>query len=113
MLSEKQVFDQFISRGVAGDYGELYLPRASSLEFIQACEENDLAVVGIEGFRYEDGKLLPQLDLIADYSSTPDASWSSYKNACNNSARIFVEDSDSRYSLCFSFTVMSREEFEK
>jgi hypothetical protein len=110
MLSEEQVFEQFRSRGVGGSHEELYLPKASSLEFIKACDRNDLAVVGLEGFKYEDGKLLPQLDLIADYSLTTAASWSSYRQRCNNSAQMFIEESDARENFCFSFTVISQQE---
>lgn len=113
MLSEEQIYARFTSNGIVTEGGEVYIPKISAAEFIELCEKNDLAVIGIEGLVYSDGNLIPQLDLIADYSSSHSSDWSSHKLACNSAARTFVHGSNSRENLYFAFVVMSERELQR
>lgn len=113
MLTETQVFERFAPIGIAAEGGELYIPKQIASDFIDLCENNDLAVIGIEGLIYEDGKFIPQLDLIADYSSLHPVSWTSYKGTCNSAARAFIASSKSPGDLYFSFVISSYDEFAK
>ena len=103
--------ERFSTAGISSEGGELYLSKDSALDFIRACQENDLAVIGLEAFLYEDGKLIPQIDLIADYSSTISHSWESYKRACNGYSENFVNSVPLAGEVYFSFTVLSPEEY--
>ncbi|MDT4869470.1 hypothetical protein FQZ97_1044980 [compost metagenome] len=41
---------------------------SDSLELIGYCEKNDIAVLGIEGFRVNNDKRVPDMDYIVDFS---------------------------------------------
>lgn len=41
---------------------------SDSLELIRYCEENNIAVLGIEGFRINHDKRTPDIDYIVDFS---------------------------------------------
>ncbi len=110
MLSEAEVFERFATVGlVRGD--ELYLNKENAVAFIRDCQKNELAVIGVEGFLYEDGKLFPQLDLIADYSATEAFSWESYKQTCNSDSEAFVNSIGLTDDVYLSLVVLSPEEY--
>jgi hypothetical protein len=113
MLTETQVFEQFAPIGIVAEGGEIYIPKREVSDFIDLCESNQLAVIGVEGLIYEDGKFIPQLDLIADYSSSRIADWTTYMETCNSAARAFIESAKSRENLYFTFVVLSPQEIAK
>ncbi len=113
MLTETQVFEQFAPIGIVSENGEIYIPKRKASDFIDLCENNQLAVIGMEGFIYEDSKFIPQLDLIADYSSSEFGDWISYMETCNSAARAFIESAKSKDNLFFTFVVLSPQEVTK
>jgi hypothetical protein len=115
-MREAEVFDRFAADGVITEYGELYLPKSRALDLIAVCQENDLAIIGIEGFIYDAGKFVPQSDLIADYSTSRasrERDWIEYRDSCNTAAKHFVQSANSRENLYFTFVISSCEEFAK
>lgn len=48
---------------------ELYLSTIDALRLVQECDENNLAIVGMEGFTLRNGFLYPNSDMIADFTS--------------------------------------------
>ncbi len=116
MLSEEEVFERYRKHSVVprepGE--EIYLALQTALEFVTTCQENDLAVLGIEGFLYSEGMIHPQLDMIADYS--PELGddlprrWKDYRDLCNDSASSFLPGREPRDDLMFSFVIVSQPE---
>ena len=109
-MTEAEIFNHFAAHGIKTKYGELYLPKAKALDFITACEENGLAIIGIEGFIIVDDSILPQTDLIADYSpslSPRGTDWIDYSHRCNTAVLEFVQRANSQRNLYFTFVVMS------
>jgi hypothetical protein len=84
VLSEHELLARFHDYGQIHG-GELYLASTAAHDFVAACQENEIAVVGIEGFKVSGDKRLPLLDGIADYSAriiheSQTRSWDSLHN---------------------------------
>ncbi|MBC6421355.1 MAG: hypothetical protein GDA43_08500 [Hormoscilla sp. SP5CHS1] len=110
MLSETNILEQYSAQGfVLG--GELYLSLPQAFNLIADCYQNNLAVIGIEGFICEKGMLEPQLDAIADFSSNNSDNWDSYRDICYQSSRNFLHQVHSLKGLVFSFVILSEKEW--
>jgi len=83
-----------------------------AFDFITSCQENNLAVIGIEGFSYEGKMLKPQLDMIADYSWANARCWIEYRELCNQSAKDFLKHLRHRDRLVLSFVVLSEADWD-
>jgi len=111
-LSEAELFGQFRSRGVSNGLS-LYVPREAAFDFIRACGQNNLAVLGIEGLVLKDDSIHPRLDMIADYSPRQeDKEWERYRDMVNAAAEAFLNDMPVIEGLVFDFTLYSEREFE-
>ncbi|MBC6476005.1 MAG: hypothetical protein GDA48_26965 [Hormoscilla sp. GM102CHS1] len=110
MLSETDILEQYSAQGfVLGR--ELYLSLPQAFNLIADCYQNNLAVIGIEGFICEKGMLEPQLDTIADFSSNNSDNWDSYRDICYQSSRDFLHQVHSLKGLVFSFVILSEKEW--
>ena len=71
----------------------MYLPISVADDFVDACVDASLAIVGIEGFQVEGELLRPDLNLIADFSSIVDErkEWDCRVRSSQVAARRFVE----------------------
>jgi hypothetical protein len=103
-MSEETLIKEFTKRGKIVD-GELLLDIQTAMDFIAACQRDDIAVIGIEGFLLEPGGLRPQLDMIADYSSRKKSPWSRFRDLCNRSAAEFLRAISPKPGLVFSLSV--------
>ena len=85
--------------------GEGFFKRGPAEAFIAKCEELDLAVIEMEGFDLEGGKLIarPQLDL----AITPQSmmSWSEFRMYANATAADKLRIWPSRASLVVAFVI--------
>jgi len=79
-LSKEDLYEQ----------GELFLDCSDGLRFIDFCDHQDLAVIGIEGGKYED-IFTPDVNLIQDYSSLNAKNWIEFRLLCNSKARTFLQ----------------------
>jgi len=110
MLSKDELLKEYQSQGIVSS-SSLYLDLQTSFDFVNACSQNNLAVVGLEGFVYQDGKLLPQLDLIADCSLDVELlDWSEYREQCNAHALNILQALPVREGLVINFVVVSKQE---
>lgn len=81
--------------------GSLVLVSAGdAMRLLDACESAGLRILGIEGFQVKENSLVPDMDAIADFSSTASAFSSILE------ARRFVNVVSSR-ELVLDFTVSS------
>jgi hypothetical protein len=110
MFSEKQLFDMFRKQGLVYG-GELFLSLPGALEFIRACEKNNLSVIGLEGFTEEGRTVMPRTDMIADYSSIQKESWQEFRETCNNDSKKFLIGLNPKDGILISFTLFSEEEW--
>jgi len=111
MLSEKELIDGFKSKGTFQG-GELYLDTASALEFLDASQRNDMAVIGVEAFRRDNGHVTPLLDQIADFSTCKKESWPAFKDSCSNWSKEFIEQLPKGKGVVASFTLMTKSEWK-
>lgn len=104
----KQVMDEkeIIARisGTKVLHGEeIYLNRQQSIAFVEACNKNQLIILGIEGFFYEEPSLTPDLGLIADFSINHPPDWAEWQEKCYSSAKRFLAEAPKDDRLVFSF----------
>lgn len=110
MLSETDIFEQYSAQGFVRG-GELYLSLPQALNLIADCYQNNLAVIGIEGFICEKGMLEPQLNAIADFSTNNADNWDSYRDICDRGSRDFLHQLHSLKELVFTFVILSEKEW--
>ena len=110
MLSEERLFEQYHQRGIVQN-GELYLRAATAFDFVAQCEENDLAIIGIEGFTVENGEIRPRLDLIGDFSLIETFDWRQYRDACIRFAKRFICGLPTWDGIVLTFVLLSQEEW--
>lgn len=111
MLSETEIFERYRQHEIVQG-GELYFSLPKAFDFLVECQENDIAVIGIEGFLCNQGMIKPQLDMIADYSSASASGWQEYREMCNQYSQDFLENLTFRNGLIVSFVVLSEKEWE-
>lgn len=93
--------------------GEIYLTPESGIACIAVCQEDDLAVVGVEGFVIDEGSTVPLIDQIADFSQLRAIDWSSFRNESNREAIEFINQLPRSVGLHVSLTLLSRGEWEE
>ena len=115
MLSENEIVNRFQKHGMIRGGGELYLEVPIAFNFLEACQENNLASIGIEGFLYdeEQNTIEAKMDYIADYSVLDAPNWEAYRDLCNRLSKDFLRQLPSRADLVVNFVAVSREEWEQ
>ena len=115
MLSEVEIINRFRKHGISQDGGELYLRVSMALKFVEVCQKNNLAIIGFEGFLYDDdeGTLEPLLDQIADFSTVQASHWEAFRNLCNKYCRNLIRGLSQKERMAINFTVLSRSEWGK
>jgi hypothetical protein len=113
LLTERQVLElyQRYAVVVASD-GAPYLEFSRAMELIPTCQENDLAVLGIDGFIADRGerRLSPRGDVILDCSGIQAASWKEFRDKANGFAQEFLCEHKSEVDLVFEFVLWSEGE---
>jgi len=112
MLAENEIIHRFREHGMFQGH-ELYLKVPIALNFLTTCQENNLAIIGVEGFlsNDEEGWIQPIMDYIEDYSDVEALNWEAYRNSCHQRARDFLCNLPSRPDLVINFVVVSQEEW--
>ena len=110
MLTEHDLVACFRHRGQMQG-GELYLPLSAALDFLSACQENDIAVVGIESLQDVGGKKTPLLDCIADYSTTAADTWLDFCRLCNEASRKFLSMQAAATNIVFTLVTLTKDEW--
>ena len=91
---------------------ELILLVDKAIEFLNDCHNNDLAVIGIDGFEIIKGFIKPRIDIIADFSNLEVHDWESYKKRCYSSALEFLQHFKEEANIGYMFVVIGRQEYD-
>jgi hypothetical protein len=89
LLTPEQVEERFRERGEMHE-GALCLRPHYAVECVKTCERNDLAVIGVDTFLESQGRMVPQLHLVADFSSMSAADWAAFRGLCNRESERFL-----------------------
>jgi hypothetical protein len=109
-MIEQQLYDCFAHESIIRG-NEYYMERGVALQFIELCDKNDFAVIGIEGF-WISGKTVSDSHWIADYSSNLRVrDWNQVMKLNGSEARRFVDSAP--LGIRFSIVVLSRSEYEE
>jgi hypothetical protein len=93
--------------------GEIYLTPEAAIDCVRVCEENDVAVVGVEGFILDEASTAPLLDEIADFSELAAVEWASFRQEVNREAVEFIKELPKRVGLNVTLTLLSSEEWRR
>ena len=103
MTEEVHLFESFAGKSLRRG-NEFYFDRSTALEFIQACEDAAIAVIGVECFWLTPQATVPEPTLIADYSSNSELTDAvSFRERNNRQARHFVRTAPN--GVFFNFVV--------
>jgi len=104
MLTPEEVERRFADRGEMHD-GALCLQPADALECVQVCERNDLAVIGVDTFISDEDRMVPQLHLVADFSTMSHDDWTAFRRFCNEETERFVSGLPDRDGLMITLSL--------
>ena len=91
MTKESKIYaPPFIERAVVRPGGEIFLTGDDAQRFVAACQGAEMAILGIEGVRIDCNKLMPYIDVIADYSPRTALQWEAYRERSNQLALDFL-----------------------
>jgi hypothetical protein len=107
-VAPEEVIERYRGRGVCRG-AELYFDGTVGEEIVRTCEEQDLAVIGVEGFELVGKEIRPRLDLIADYSTDPRSPWTEFRSGCNRAALDFLRRAGSDIRVIFCFVLQQEE----
>ncbi len=74
-------------------------------EVIEACKSRNLLILGIEAFKLEGDRVVPNTDLIADYSELVTKDWAAACLEASRSAEAYFDEAQSRTDLWFDFSL--------
>lgn len=109
MLTKDLIYKQFSNLGI-NQGGDLYLDQPHSLQFIETCRRNGLAVIGIEAFTNREGSLTPQMDRIADFSTLKAESWDQFCEKCYEASLSFLQKMNPIQNIVINFTVLEKKD---
>lgn len=110
--AEQQLEARFSDRSVLRGR-ERYFDLATAPTYVEACEQSDLAIIGIEGFEIENETLTPRMDLIADFSKLATlTTWPQLREQATWAAKEFLSQIRER-QVFLNFTLLSRSEWEQ
>lgn len=112
MYTEEQILSKFKEKAIFKS-GELYFSTIEALKFVNFCQKNNFAIIGLEGFFYKKKEVYPQLDMIVDYSSLKTKTWEEFQNQCNDSIKKYLSTLKSTKEIVINFTIFSKEEWRK
>ena len=113
MLTEQQLFEEFRQCAfVIAHDGAPYLDVPHALAFVDACQANDLAVLGLDGFVADrnEQSLNVRDALIVDCSSIEASQWPQFRDKANSFARGFLLEQAGEPDLVFEFVLWSAAE---
>ncbi len=110
MLDEQQILKLLKTQGIVRGE-EVYLSPSSTLQLLALCDQNDFAILGLEGFRVSGDQLTPDLDLILDCSAFVGSSWEEFRDTCNSRCGGFVEQLRDAHDLVLCPVLISKNEW--
>ena len=76
---------------------------------LEACKSHGLFILRIEAFTLSGGKVIPETDLIADFSELAAKEWDAAWLEAVKSAESYFDKAKSRSDLWFVFTLQQRQ----
>jgi len=105
MVSVKQLASK-LGIPLAYTEGSLELINFAHVDkILTACEEKNIYVLGIEGFKKDGKSIIPEMDFIADYSALDDLPLKERSAKSIESARGFFKEAASKPEMLFEFNL--------
>lgn len=111
MLQEKEILKRYEAQGFKSG-NSLYLSTAYAIQFVQDCQNNNLSIIGIEGFHRQENLLQPLLDKIADFSRVSADNWIEFQSRCNQLSLNFLQNSNVQGDILWDFTIIDTTEWK-
>lgn len=111
MSVEDDLVERFKSRGVVRG-GLFFMPPATAVEYVRACEAADLAVTSAESFHTEGQYIYPLLELMDDFYPRGVDDWAEFRRRCNDAATAFLSGLLATPELLVNLTTLTPSEWE-
>ena len=76
---------------------------------VEACRSSRVLILGIEAFTLSEGKVIPDTDLIADFSELATRQWDAACIEAGLSAETYFSTAKDRTDVWFDFSLRGRE----
>lgn len=76
---------------------------------VEACKSSGLLILGIEAFRLSGDKVVPDTDLIADFSELASKEWETACLEAASSAAAYFSETKNQTNLWFEFSLGGRQ----
>ncbi|MFM0227217.1 hypothetical protein [Paraburkholderia dipogonis] len=112
-MEKGQLYGVFIERAAVQLGIEIFLRYDEARQFVSACQNAGMAILGIDGVRIDSRQVMPYIDAIADYSPTRVLEWDEYRDRCNRLALEFLRQAaaEKGADTCFCFEVLDHAEY--
>lgn len=81
--------------------------------FVSLCDEQDIAIIGMEGGSMTAEGFIPDLNLIADLSKRNNLMWQEFKRKSNQGALLFLKAVNFSQETVFVMTIIDEKEFNQ
>ena len=98
---------------------EFFLNASRLLDFLQACDQKDLAIIGFEAFEIECkgdqvAIINPRFDLIWQYGSKQARTWNEFRDGCTQATKAASNELSNKGTLFLSFyDLVSEKDWEE
>src|ERR1700692_2278445 len=107
-----ELIEQLASKlGIAArSQGALRLIRLQDCgRIVEACKLGKVLILGVEAFRLSEGTVMPDTDMIADFSGLASKQWDAACLEAAHSAEIYFGEAKDRTDLWFDFCLRGRQ----
>jgi hypothetical protein len=87
---------------------QVYVPAARVGYVLKRCAEEGVAIIGIEGFRLSGESIVPDTELIADYSEYQSEDWDAIVRGSLSDAQMFFNEAPNDSGLVYNFVFRSK-----
>ena len=84
-------------------------------DYIEYCNENNLSVIGVEGFICNEGEIKPDMDCILDLSELKVDNWEEYKKQSLKIVRDFLKQQElsDKNDRQYDFVLLTKNDYDK
>ncbi|MFM0028371.1 hypothetical protein PQR70_19145 [Paraburkholderia madseniana] len=115
MTIYEKILEKYRSASIGEPGTEIYVEGEAALGIPADCEDNNVAIIGVDTFTITPGSTYPHLDGIADYSPKVRRPWDDFRQRCNKAALEFMQEmlTEKGANTYFSVVIIDVDEYER
>jgi hypothetical protein len=115
MTIREKILEKYRSASIGEPGTEIYVEGEAARGIPAACENANVAIIGVDTFTITSGSTYPHLDGIMDFSPRVKRAWDDFRQRCNEAALKFMQEmrTEKGRDTYFSFVIIDADEYEK